>query len=127
MRTVGHGKWKTGIPLNEEAADALLEEAETFENPNNVFGNPDSHGYGGGAWPFDMARALYNDGYRAGVYNAMQQDWTASNWRAATQRLLDHVWFMRRVAARFHNTTGLYRGYTYQESLYLVWGHIVLE
>jgi len=123
MRPVGHGKWRIGIPLNEEAADALIEAGEARGFQSNVFANPDASGYGGGAWPFDMSKALFSDGYRAGVYNALQAEWTASNWKFAAQGLLDHVWSMRRTAARWHNSTGQQRGYTFKESLYVVWGH----
>lgn len=97
-----------------------------YEDRAPEYGNPDSPGYGGGPWPFDKWQALYNDGYRAGVYNAMRAVWTASNWKQATQELLDEVWSMRRVAARWHNATGQYRGYAFQESLYLIWGHHVI-
>lgn len=94
----------------------------SYEDAGPQLGNPDAPGYGGGPWPFDYHRALRSDGYRAGVYNAMRAVWTASNWKQATQDLLNHVWSMRRMAARWHNTVGFYRGYSFEESLDVVLG-----
>jgi len=92
--------------------------------PRAEFGNPDSPGYGGGPWPFDRSKAILNDGYRAGVYNAMVATWTASNWKFYAQRLLNDVWLFRRMAARWHRDVGKRRGYTFQQSLALTMGRI---
>jgi len=107
--------------------DAFLAAAEAEPPvwyPRAEFGNPDSPGYGGGPWPFDRAKAIINDGYRAGVYNAMVATWTASNWKYAAQRELNDVWLFRRLAARWHRDVGKRRGYTFQQSLQLVMGRI---
>lgn len=107
--------------------DAFLAAAEAQPSvwyPRAEFGNPDSPGYGGGPWPFDHDRAILNDGYRAGVYNAMVSTWTASNWKAAAQRELNDVWLFRRMAARWHRDVGKRRGYSFQQSLALIMGRI---
>ena len=55
-----------------------------------AYANPNGPGYGGGEtpWPFDVKRAYVDGRYRAGVRNAMNADWTASNWKAATRAAL---------------------------------------
>ena len=58
-----------------------------------AFANPRSHGYGGGEtpWPFDRQRAMVDGRYRAGIRNAINADWTASNWQFVATRLLNEV------------------------------------
>jgi len=55
-----------------------------------AFANPNSFGYGGGEtpWPFDRHRAYQDARYRAGIRNAINASWTASNWQFAAKRLL---------------------------------------
>lgn len=112
------------IPRDVDAFLAAAEAEPTVHRPRAVFGNPDREGYGGGPWPFDHARAITDDGYRAGVYNAMVAEWTASNWKAAAQRELNDVWLFRRMAARWHRDVGKRRGYSYKQSLELILGRI---
>jgi len=60
-----------------------------FEKPK-AFANPNSFGYGGGEtpWPFDRKRAYTDARYRAGIRNALNASWTASNWKAAARPAL---------------------------------------
>lgn len=58
-----------------------------------AFANPRAKGYGDvdSPWPFDRARA-YNDArYRTGIRNAINSDWTASNWKHYAKQLLIEV------------------------------------
>jgi len=71
------------------------------------FQNPAGPGYGSTQWPFDWHKAVWSDGYRSGVFNAMVADWTASNWKFATQKLLDQVWRLRAQARVLSNKSGV--------------------
>lgn len=55
-----------------------------------AFANPNSFGYGGGQtpWPFDIEKARHDGRYRAGIRNAINADWTASNWKSVARSLL---------------------------------------
>lgn len=99
----------------------------SYEDATPGFANPDAPGYGGGPWPFDRERAIFSDGYRRGVFNAMVARWTAQQWKRAAQELLDDVWRWRRIAARWHKDVGKRRGYTYEQSLHVVMGRIPPE
>jgi len=58
-----------------------------------AFANPRSFGYGGGEtpWPFDRQRAMDDVRYRTGVRNAINANWTASNWKYEARLLLTQV------------------------------------
>lgn len=72
--------------------------------PTGGFSNPEAAGYGNSdEWPFDYQHACRHDGYRAGVYNALQSRWTAPNFKYYAQKLLDRVWATRRQAAQAAN------------------------
>lgn len=56
--------------------------------------NPNAKGYGGDKdtpWPFDRARAYVDGRYRAGIRNAINADWPASNWKYHARLLLGEV------------------------------------
>jgi len=55
-----------------------------------AFANPRSHGYGGheAPWPFDRQKAINDGRYRAGIRNAINSEWTASNWKFVAKREL---------------------------------------
>lgn len=58
------------------------------------FANPLAKGYGGDKntpWPFDRNRALVDGRYRAGIRNAINADWPASNWKYYARLMLMEV------------------------------------
>lgn len=58
------------------------------------FANPLGKGYGGDKntpWPFDRARAYVDGRYRAGIRNAINADWPASNWKYVARIWLAEV------------------------------------
>lgn len=50
--------------------------------------NRNGNGYGGGAWPFDLQRALNEPGYCKGVVNASKSPQYDSVWRRDAKDLL---------------------------------------
>lgn len=54
------------------------------DSPVKAFANPRAKGYGSDhdtPWPFDHRRAYRDSRYRTGIRNAINSDWTASNWK----------------------------------------------
>lgn len=124
------GSWHKGVfrpyvPIDPDAT--LVSEQPYVFYPSTQFGDPDGFGYDSHIWPFDRDRAILHDGYRAGVYSALQSRWAAQNWKYYAQKLLDDVWWWRRTAAKYHNTTGRQRGYNFTQSLHVVMGRIPPE
>lgn len=65
-------------------AATIREHANRAAKPKPLaYANPNSWGYGGGEtpWPFDYHRAVIDGRYRAGILNAINSNWTASNWK----------------------------------------------
>lgn len=56
-----------------------------------AFADPRGRGYGSELWPFDIKRAYQDVRYRTGIRNALNGDWTASNWKFAARSALLRV------------------------------------
>lgn len=96
------------VPSTPEAVDYILDAPApafyAYADERPQFWDKTSTGYGGSLeWPFDFHRAVMDDGYRRGVYNAMQAMWTSDNWKFHTQKQLDRVWRVRKRAAQYVN------------------------
>jgi len=69
------------------------------QHPVKAFANPNHAGYGhafdrpdeGAPWPFDRRRAYRDGRYRAGIRNAINATWTASNWKYHARFQLDQI------------------------------------
>lgn len=87
------------VELPEALAQAI-ERAPVIRRPPKekvkpkAFANPYGRGYGDSEetpWPFDVKRAYVDGRYRAGIRNAINADWTASNWKFAARHELQQV------------------------------------
>jgi len=50
-------------------------------------------GYGGGAWPFSVERAMRDQGYRNGLRKAITNTWADDTWRAVAKS-----WFLEMMS-----------------------------
>lgn len=98
-------RYRPRVPQTEDQIEEVLQAPQAAwysyvdEVPQDL-ADKTGPGYGGSdEWPFDFKKCACDDGYRSGVYNAMQSMWPAANWRAAAQKGLDRVWRVRRRAA----------------------------